>query len=732
MGKLLRWEIKKVVEMIVLMLLNKYDLVCLVDGSRGIGKCQIKGNKVLMKDGSWKNIENIKKGDEIISPQKDGLSMFAKVIETHNRFEEDIYEVREVTRNKSLLYTCSGNHSVPIYRISRPRIKGSNKRKSKQILDNWEAQRIAKTYTKGSHYVSFSTTTIEYNQPNSSIEPYSLGVFLGDGSFSSRIDKNKTKSRGLSITSMDFEILKEISKNYPIMNIHNKKGTPAKKYSFSLNGEFANELIKLGLEGKGSGEKFIPKECLLSSIKYRWKLLAGLIDTDGYVNKKINHISITTKSNQLAEDIKNLVFSLGGHSSIRKITKSSQTGFQGEYNEVKISFENPKLIPLLTSKKQKLGNKMKHNPRHIAIKCIKGNPQQVYGFEIDSPSKWYITDNWMVTHNSTLCIVLARRVSAVFNKLKRFDEETIMHYWEKTNRKLYPTLDDFLLKIIELRDDKSYKFKMRKDIIYTRNHVIKAFNDWRRIVVADEQVNVAFNRDFYNEDQKDLIKIMNMNRDHNICYFGAIPSFSNMDTQIKGLTKLRLTVLRRGLALVQTPTKSMFSTDKWNVNYNQRLEQEWLKKKVKNPHYAKLTTVRGILSFPDLPKSLRNIYEEVKNNERNVIAKEQFGITGDDGKVKLTPTQEMAQRLIENGVKNVFVLEGYALGNNLKPEAFIKAVSREIKKMGKDPALSNYYWDERRKKGIKAYKNADKTSKGDKGSLKSSKHGELIQAIRTR
>ena len=52
--------------------------VVIVDGRSGMGKCQTKGSKVLMANGSWKNIEDIKNGDEVISPQEDGSFIFSK------------------------------------------------------------------------------------------------------------------------------------------------------------------------------------------------------------------------------------------------------------------------------------------------------------------------------------------------------------------------------------------------------------------------------------------------------------------------------------------------------------------------------------------------------------------------------------------------------------------------------------------------------------------------------
>lgn len=308
---------------------------------------------------------------------------------------------------------------------------------------------------------------------------------------------------------------------------------------------------------------------------------------------------------------------------------------------------------------------------------------------------------------STISIILSRRISFEFARLKRFDEPTIEKYWNKCNKQLYPTFEDFIKKIWTLKERDAYRYKIKRDTIYTRDKVIKFFNDWNRIAVADEIVLSAFNRDFYSEDQKNLIKIINTNRDHENLLFGCLPSFNVLDTQMKGLTKMRLSVIRRGLALIHTPNnKSMFSSDHWDTAYNMKLEQEWIKKKVRKPPYGKLTTVRGVLAFPDLPESIRSVYEEVKKEERNLIAKEEYGVDGEN-KEKIDPVQKLAIQITTNGIRSAETLRGYALALDIKEDTLRSRISRAIQKMGKDPRVSQYYWD-------KGKKDVDKTSKSSK------------------
>jgi len=382
-------------------------------GVTGMTGCQPAGSNVLMADGSWKNIKNIKVGDLIISPQKDGSNIFSKVKSITKWFSDENYEIKEQNRRKRTLYKCSHNHLIPFYYRSLLRING--KRESKNAI--WKIKHeTASNFNKYSKHANthiragFSSFLIEEfnNQKNCEIEPYTLGVFLGDGCSFYKVNNQgdkKRKSENLSITSMNEEIIQEVSKFYPVMKIQMKKNNRAKQYMFSLKGELHKQLEKYGLKGKKSGAKFIPKGALLSNSEYRKKLLAGLIDTDGNLSRGYCY-SICTTSEQLSKDIEFLIYSLGGRCSIKKYKASIKSlNFIGKRYIISLYLHKMEL-PLKV--KYKIRNKKTFyiSSNRVAISTKKSNSCIVYGFEIDSPSKWYITDNWMITHNTCKSIFL--------------------------------------------------------------------------------------------------------------------------------------------------------------------------------------------------------------------------------------------------------------------------------------------------------------------------------------
>lgn len=394
------------------------NCIIMINGGTG---CQPANSKVMVADGSWKSIEDIKVGDQVLSPQQDGTYLFSTVTNTTSYFSQENYTVTELNRNHKELYTCSSDHQIPVYNLTFPRFNGKRLAKDKRWkISHYTAQKYLSMSTKSKSHrlIGFSSFAIPHfkDRKNCEIEPYCLGAWIGDGHFSyatrltenknwgemKRCDKQKIHkhtSGNLTITKSDPQLFEEINKHYPYLSIHDKKDTLCKSYSWSINSEFATLLTQYGLRNKLSGDKFIPQEALFSDIEYRKRLLAGLIDTDGYCDQQGNY-SYCTKSKRLAEDFVFLVYSLGGRASIRKVSKGiKKRNFVGEYYTISFYLHNLEL-PILLARKNKKVKRCYLASNRLAIDVHPSIAEMVYGFTIDSPSQWYITNNFMVTHNS--------------------------------------------------------------------------------------------------------------------------------------------------------------------------------------------------------------------------------------------------------------------------------------------------------------------------------------------
>lgn len=460
--------------------------------------CQPKDSKVLMANGEWKNIQDIKIGDYVLSPQQDKTNVFSKVINITSWHSNENYDVTQLLKKQKKLYTCSHNHLIPIVYTKSLRKTINNKRvivgseiifKNKNPKEIMKCSKLKKRF-QNQGFTSFKIDNF-YNRSNCEIDAYSLGVFLGDGMFYSK-RTTKRLNNSLNITSQDKNILDEVTKHYPLLNVVDQKNNKSKSYVFSLKGNFAKVLTKYNLKGVCSGTKFIPKSALHSDFNYRLKLLAGLIDTDGYYSK--SSYSIVSKSKQLVKDIEFLVYSLGGRASINCVRKKCyNNGKIGKY--YCISFYLGKLkIPVVLDYKKKKSNCFYRASNFVAIDIKKSKPKKVYGFTLDSNSQWYVTDNFMVTHNSgktfadlTRCEIMGVDEHDSYGKL--FDPDHLENH-------VFFDRQDMQNKIAELEKLPSFKTRgyqlMLDEAQMTAN--AKQWNDRQILEFSKEMTTIRSSR----------------------------------------------------------------------------------------------------------------------------------------------------------------------------------------------------------------------------------------------
>ena len=184
---------------------------------------------------------------------------------------------------------------------------------------------------------------IIFQYQNVLIEPYILGLWLGDGDSCrpglTNIDipiinawKNYALEIGYNVsTSNEKPRVKAAieGETNTIMSYHIVK--PLKnenKSNKGLSGNYRFNKFKTNLKNYNLlDNKHIPDEYLQNSEEVRLKLLAGLIDTDGSLSK--GRYEITQKNKQLSDNIVSLCRSLGFYTRIKKENKGCM--YKGEY-----------------------------------------------------------------------------------------------------------------------------------------------------------------------------------------------------------------------------------------------------------------------------------------------------------------------------------------------------------------------------------------------------------------
>ena len=146
---------------------------------------------------------------------------------------------------------------------------------------------------------------VQYAEKELLIDPYLLGVWLGDGtSTATNITVSDSDAeemmQNVSIASGYSVELHKPEKRAGYFKVDKQKNNQIGEESFMYN------LRKLNL----IGNKHIPKEYLHASVEQRLALLQGIMDTDGTCSKT-GQCSFVQKSKELSEQILELINSLG-------------------------------------------------------------------------------------------------------------------------------------------------------------------------------------------------------------------------------------------------------------------------------------------------------------------------------------------------------------------------------------------------------------------------------------
>jgi len=232
------------------------------------------------------------------------------------------------------------------------------------------------------------------------IDPYFLGLSLGDGYF-------RKKTIQFTCHKDDYD---ELFYNFNLIETKTIIKRPNVRFGYTNIG---NLLYELNLENTRSHTKFIPNIYKYSSIENRLLILQGLMDTDGCCalseNNNFKATEYTTVSEQLCDDVIEIVHSLGGIAR-----KHSRISFYKK-NGIRVKCRMTYYVNI------KLSNGM--NPFKLKRKAERYNDPQKYKvgryiknieFErkgesvcisVDSPDKLYVADHAIVTHNTTSSII---------------------------------------------------------------------------------------------------------------------------------------------------------------------------------------------------------------------------------------------------------------------------------------------------------------------------------------
>lgn len=393
------------------------------------------GTQIMLANGTVKTVEDLTTDDSVL-----GLDGNAKKITEVKNGQEQLYKVLPKTKENCFVnYEVSGEHVLTLKFTNVECIIWDNTRKrymaryiknlkicnkslpckdKKELSDKEEIHDQAEQflldvkkeigYNKGgdvieitvNNYLELSTDIkkslygfkegVEFMGRHVDLDPYMLGLWLGDGT-----------TEGASITNVDKEIIDYINEYATGNNLRVTKVAECRYYIAGIkvgkgHNTFLNQLKQYNL----IGNKHIPENYLFNTREVRLKVLAGLLDSDGHFDK--NMYEIFQLSDKLANDITKLARSLGFSTSYFKKEKTcfkkDKPNVTGLYNGMYISGTNICDIPCILDRKKakKCGKDVNFLVTQVGVE--KGEVGDCIGFKVEGGGRFFGVD-YAVLHD---------------------------------------------------------------------------------------------------------------------------------------------------------------------------------------------------------------------------------------------------------------------------------------------------------------------------------------------
>jgi replicative DNA helicase len=338
--------------------------------------------KILTPSG-WKTMGDIKIGDILVSPGSPLAT--TKVVGIYPQGIKDAYEF--VFSDGSKTIACKEHY----WKIKHRRWNDYKILSFEEMQQQSLNKSIFESDGRPKWQIPLVKTTF-MNDVKYYIDPYVLGCLLGDGGLT---------QNSIMFSTSDQEIIDNI--NGRLKDNFKLKKIKGDNYDWRLNTDhkkntLREKLVELGLFGKNSYTKFIPKEYIYTSAFNRAELLQGLFDTDGSVNNK-NLIEYTTASSKLARDVKEIVLSLGGlcTTTHKKVRYNNQNKL---YYRLFIKFNNIDQYFKLSRKKEQCNIRSKPELKRGLVEVRYIGKMEMQCIRVENPNGLYVTDDYIVTHNT--------------------------------------------------------------------------------------------------------------------------------------------------------------------------------------------------------------------------------------------------------------------------------------------------------------------------------------------
>ena len=333
--------------------------------------CHLKGTKVLMYDGSIKNVEDIQMGDTLMGDDNTPRN----VQQLYNGTDQ----LYKITLSNGDFQIVNSHHPVFFKRYN-----WHNRTYTENLLTAPELMSIKNT-SKG-YYIP--KAIINFQEKAVPINPYFLGLWLGGGD-STRLD----------IANEDSEVLEWLHNNYDGYIRDLSQSDTCKVFHISKVTHVYNRLFT---EYNLYNNKHVPQNYKINSPNIQLGVVAGLIDTDGTYNSSKNFFEITQRYDRkhILEDVKFMCECNGLKCSLStRIGTSKKRGIlhyrlriSGDLSIIPTKTERKKGIKVYSYRSKKCWNDYTFKVEPYGI-------DEYYGFTVDS-NHLFVLGDLTITHNT--------------------------------------------------------------------------------------------------------------------------------------------------------------------------------------------------------------------------------------------------------------------------------------------------------------------------------------------
>ncbi|MES5379578.1 phosphate starvation-inducible protein PhoH [Mycolicibacterium conceptionense] len=384
------------------------------------GRAQPLFTNVLTPTG-FRPIGDLKVGDFVIG--SDGAPT-----EMTGVYPQGFKEIYRVFTQDGASTLASGDHLWAVYTASdRRRNKPARILETKEMIGNLRAAHAHR------YELPVLSAPVKFESRPLPMDPYALGLLLGDGSFSSRATP--------SFTTKDPELAEALGRLIPGIEVRRKTDigyvlnritTPGEV--ITIENPVTGVMRRLGLSGKKSEAKFVPEDYLFNSADVRLAVLQGLLDTDGgpvTQEGRTCRIQYTTVSDQLCDNVIFLVESLGGVVYLRTrdaagrkpgLARGREVHHRYDANILDIRLPEGVLPFRLARKAEKYAAAGGGRPMRYVDRIEPVGTTEAVCISVAAEDSLYVTEDFLLTHNTLndAFIILDEAQNTTAEQMKMF------------------------------------------------------------------------------------------------------------------------------------------------------------------------------------------------------------------------------------------------------------------------------------------------------------------------